>query len=292
MLSAELPNILLAFRFGVNYDQDAVIDWTMKLAKPMRGMNRAERRAILELGLEAARRAHNRDAEAFCLHALCDVARDIEERRRMVEAFRAAVQDSCNVRTLQMAALLEQRLTNVAEARRLFQAAVRADPSDAPSWQAYALFEKGQGNVDEARRLFQAAVRADPSDAPSWQAYALFERDQRDYAKAERLLREGLRKVSDAEGKGLLHSTLGGLLAGGGKMREAEENFRTALRYDERNPLTHYHFAVRVLLRTNRREEACKHLCRAKALRPEKERDRKLIEDALRHNGCRCGGRE
>ncbi|MDW8299716.1 MAG: NB-ARC domain-containing protein, partial [Anaerolineae bacterium] len=128
LLSAELPNILLAFRFGIDHDEDAVIDWVRKLAKPMRGINRAERRAILELGLEAARRAQNRDAEAFCLHALCDVARDPAERQALTEAFRAAVRGSCNVRILQMSALLESRLGNVTEARRLFERAVQADP--------------------------------------------------------------------------------------------------------------------------------------------------------------------
>lgn len=95
--------------------------------------------------------------------------------------------------------------------------------------------------------------------------------------------------MRDERGKGLLHSTLGSKLAGGGSLSEAETHFRKALAYDERDPLTHYHFAVRVLLRTNWREEACQHLCRAKALHPRRERDRKLIEDALRRNGCRCG---
>ncbi|MDW8300494.1 MAG: hypothetical protein RML95_14280, partial [Anaerolineae bacterium] len=121
-----------------------------------------------------------------------------------------------------------------------------------------------------------------------WQAYALFERDQRNYSEAERLLREGLRRVSDSKGKGLLHSTLGSLLAGGRKLQEAEKHFRTALRYNSGDPLTHYHFAVRVLLSTNRKDEACQHLCRAKALRPKKQRDRKLIEDAIERSGCRC----
>jgi tetratricopeptide (TPR) repeat protein len=106
----------------------------------------------------------------------------------------------------------------------LFKRAVEADPFNAPSWQAYALFEKEQRQYDEARRLFKRAVEADPSHAPSWQAYALFEKEQRNFAEARRLLEEGLRRVRDGRGKGLLHSTLGGLLAGGGDLAAAGES--------------------------------------------------------------------
>ena len=156
----------------------------------------------------------------------------------------------------------------------------------------YALFEKEQRNFDEARRLFKRAVEADPSHAPSWQAYALFEKEQRQYDEARRLLEEGLRHVRDGRGKGLLHSTLGGLLAGGGDLAAAESHFRKALEYDDRDALTHYHFATKVLLRTDRREEACRHLCRAKRLRARKPYEREMIEKAIERNGCQCGSSE
>ncbi|MBO9310579.1 MAG: hypothetical protein J7551_12435, partial [Chloroflexi bacterium] len=62
------------------HDPRAAVDWTMRLAKPMRGMPTAERRALLEQGLEAARRTRQAAGEAFLLRALYDVARQPEER--------------------------------------------------------------------------------------------------------------------------------------------------------------------------------------------------------------------
>jgi hypothetical protein len=79
-LSADLPNILRALAFALDHDPRAAVDWTMKLAKPMRGMPTAERRALLEQGLEAARRTRQAAGEAFLLRALYDVARQPEER--------------------------------------------------------------------------------------------------------------------------------------------------------------------------------------------------------------------
>lgn len=226
-LSADLPNILLALRFASQDDPYAAVDWAMKLAKPMRGMNLTERRAILAVGLAAAERDQNATGRAFLLNALCEVAQTPEEgqrfQREALSAFAAATASGQNVIILQM----------------------------------YALAQKAADNFDEARRL----------------------------------LEEGLRHVHDGRGKGLLHSALGGLLAGGQApdLSAAEAHFRKALEYDARNALTHYHFAVRVLLPTKRRAEACQHLCRAKALHPRRERDRKMIEDALWRNGCTCG---
>jgi len=138
--------------------------------------------------------------------------------------------------------------------------------------------------------LFGRAVDADPSHAPAWQAYALFEKEQHNFDEARRLLEEGLRRVHDRRGKGLLHSTLGDLLAGGGDLAAAESHFRKALECDDRDALTHYYFATRVLLRTGRRPEACRHLCRAKALRARKPHEREMIEKALERNGCQCNG--
>jgi tetratricopeptide (TPR) repeat protein len=333
-LSADLPNILRALDFALDYDPRAAVDWTMKLAKPMRGMPTAERRALLEQGLEAARRTSNTVGEAFLLRALYDVVRQPEARARYrqqaLDAFaqleraagtargaqraitfqvhallqkelrnfdearrlfkRAVEADPFNAPAWQAYALFEKEQRNFAEARRLFKRAVEADPSHAPAWQAYALFEKEQRQYDEARRLFKRAVEANPLDAPSWQAYALFEKEQRNFDEARRLLEEGLRHVRDGRGKGLLHSTLGGLLAGGGDLAAAESHFRKALEYDDRNALTHYHFATKVLLRTDRRAEACRHLCRAKALRIKKPHEREMIEKALERNGCQCNG--
>jgi tetratricopeptide (TPR) repeat protein len=170
----------------------------------------------------------------------------------------------------------------------LFERATQADPSNAPAWQAWALLEKELRRYEEARRLFERATQADPNDPVAWQAWALLESQLGRHDEAERLLRQGLRHVRDGYGLGLLHSSLGRLLADRGRLQEAEESFRKALQHNERDAQTHYHFAVRVLLRTNRRTEACQHLCRAKALGAKKQHIREMIERAVQRNGCQC----
>ncbi|MDW8277709.1 MAG: tetratricopeptide repeat protein, partial [Anaerolineales bacterium] len=92
--------------------------------------------------------------------------------------------------------------------------------------------------------------------------------------------------VTHRRGRALLLSTLGSLLAEQRRYQEAETHFRQALDLHEKDPLTHYHFAVQVLLPTGRREEACAHLRRALELNPRKPRDRARIEQALQKNAC------
>ncbi|MGC8960072.1 MAG: tetratricopeptide repeat protein, partial [Chloroflexia bacterium] len=177
-------------------------------------------------------------------------------------------------------ALLEKDQGNVERARELFQRAA-ADPKHAPVFQAWALLEKDQGNVERARELFQQAAQADPKHAPVFQAWALLEAQQGRPQATRRILEDGLQRVRAPRGRALLLSTLGGLLARQNDLPQAEEYFRQALKLNERDPLTHYHFAVQVLLRSGRRDEACRHLRRALELRPRKARDRRRIEQAL-----------
>ena len=51
--------------------------------------------------------------------------------------------------------------------------------------------ERDDGNVPKARELFEKGSKADPSDAPTWQAWALMERDEGNVPKARELLKEG-----------------------------------------------------------------------------------------------------
>ena len=207
----------------------------------------------------------------------------IAEARRL---FKQAIQaDPKHAPTLQAWALMEKEQGDIAEARRLFQQATQANPKDAPTWQAWALLEKEQGNIAEARRLFQQATQANPKDA-AWQAWALMEAQQGQPETAEALLRRGLEQVEERRGRALLLSALGSILAHREAYPEAEDAFRQALDFDEKNPLTHYHFAVNCLIPQGKLEEACRHLERARSLRPRKERDRRKIESALRRH---CG---
>ena len=170
---------------------------------------------------------------------------------------------------------------DVARARELFARAAQADPHDAPTLQAWALLEKEQGDVARARELFARAAQADPKHAPVFQAWALMEAQQGHREEALRILEKGLRQVHRRRERAILLSTRGGTLARMQRWDEAEEAFRQALRLHARNPLTHYHFAVDLLLKRGRTEEACAHLRRAQALRPRKPRDRRKIEQAL-----------
>ena len=95
-----------------------------------------------------------------------------------------------NAPTWQAWALMEKELGNYSEARRLFKESTMAAPLDAPSWQAWALMEKELGNIDEAHSLFKEATIAVPQDAPSWQAWALMKREHGDYDEARHLFRK------------------------------------------------------------------------------------------------------
>jgi len=125
------------------------------------------------------------------------------------------------------------------------------------------------------------SAQADPKHAPVFQAWALMEAQQGHREEALRILEKGLRQVHRRRERAILLSTRGGTLARMQRWDEAEEAFRQALRLHARNPLTHYHFAVDLLLKRGRTEEACAHLRRAQALRPRKPRDRRKIEQAL-----------
>ena len=208
----------------------------------------------------------------------------IAEARRLFQ--QASQADPKHAPVWQAWALLEKEQGDIAEARRLFQQASQADPKNAPTWQAWALLEKEQGNIAEARRLFQQASQADPKNVPTLQAWALMEAQQGQPETAEALLRRGLEQVEERRGRALLLSALGSILAHREAYPEAEDAFRQALDFDEKNPLTHYHFAVNCLIPQGKLEEACRHLERARSLRPRKERDRRKIESALRRH---CG---
>ena len=269
------------FRVAIQVDPNYSAAWrSLALLERSLG-NIAEARRAFQKAVEV----NPRDVIAWQAWAILEKkAGQFDEARRLfAEAVRAAPSDAPS---WQAWAVFEKEQGNYGEARRLFAEAVRADPRHAPSWQAWAVFEREQRNYGEARRLFAEAVRADPSNAPSWQAWAVFEREQRNYGEARRLLEEGLQHVYSRRGKGLLHSTLGGLFARRNDLQAAEEHFRKALEYNDQDALTHYYFAVYVLLKTNRREEACVHLRRAEALGVEDEYQRRKIEDAAWYNGC------
>ncbi len=295
-VTADFANIRKALLWALEADPRFAADWTMQLYKHTAGLEREARRALLQDGLRAAEQADKPEAQAFMHRALGDLARAEgdhqraeEHHQRALERFEEATRRRPrDVIAWQMWALLAKERGQIEQARRLFACAVEADEKHAPAWQAWAIMERDLGRYDEARRLFARAVEVDERSAASWQAWAIMERNLGRHSEAKRLLEQGLQHVRDRRGKGLLHSTLGGLLASGGNLAAAEAHFRKALEYNDEDAMTHYYFAINVLLRANRREEACRHLCRAKALRIKKEYQRRMIESAIQRNGCQC----
>ena len=214
-------------------------------------------------------------------HAWALLEKEQGDMAKARELFQKAVQaDPNHAPSYQAWALLEKEQGDIAKARKLFQQAVEADPKHAPSCQAWALLEKEQGNFDRARDLFQKAVQVDPKHAPSYQAWALLEARQGRPEEALRILEQGLARVRRRRWRALLHSAQGSVLARQGRYDRAEAAFREALRLNPRNPLTHYHYAMGLLLPQGRLDEACEHLRQAHALRARKARDRRRITRA------------
>ncbi len=140
---------------------------------------------------------------------------------------------------------LEKEQGQIDRARQLF-ARRRGRPQTRPHPAGLGAAGKEQGQIDRARQLFARAAEADPKNAPTLQAWALLEAQQGNLSEAIRILEDGLQRVHDRRGRALLLSTLGSRLARQNDLLQAEKYFQQALELDERNPLTHYHFAVDV----------------------------------------------
>ncbi len=144
------------------------------------------------LGGQLERNPHDPQKKLLTILPLRFVRQNrIEEARRLFAQGTRA--DPTHAPTWQAWALMEQKLGNIEEARRLFAQGTRADPKNAPTWQAWALMEQKLGNITEARRLFEQGTRADPTDAATWQAWALMEQKLGNIAEARRLFEQGTR---------------------------------------------------------------------------------------------------
>ncbi len=168
----------------------------------------------------------------------------------------------------------------------LLQAA--APPEERKLLSMLPLAFRYRGDFDRARQLFQQAAQADPTNAPTLQAWALMEAQRGQPQRALEILAQGLARIHRRRDRALLLSTRAGLLARQERWPEAEADYRQALELHERNPHTHYHYAVDFLLKRGRTAEACRHLQRALALNPRKKRHRQRIQRALQRH-CQAG---
>ena len=78
-------------------------------------------------------------------------------------------------------AVMEGRLRQFGEARRLFRLSVASNPTCAQACQAWACMEFKAGDADAARDLFQKGVNADPCHVAVWQAWADMEKNIGDW---------------------------------------------------------------------------------------------------------------
>jgi tetratricopeptide (TPR) repeat protein len=175
---------------------------------------------------------------------------------------------------------MEQTVGNIERARQLFEQGTRADPTNAPTYQAWALMEQKVGNIERARQLFEQGTRADPTHAPTYQAWALMELRE-DPEAALKVIEKGLTKVSDSRDRARLLCARGSAYAKLHKYKDADESFERALKLEENNPFIHYYFACQSLERQGKRAEAIQHYERALKLGPRQE-NRQKIERALK----------
>lgn len=81
---------------------------------------------------------------------------------------------------------------DISAARRTFGAGVKASRQNAHLLQAWGVLEEKQGVVDRAKGLYEAAVRADSTHAPSWVALGLwYRRVRKDHTKARQMFERG-----------------------------------------------------------------------------------------------------
>ncbi|CAN8064515.1 unnamed protein product [Agarophyton chilense] len=112
--------------------------------------------------------------------------------RRAAALFqRALLINSADGRAWLGLARLKEASRDYAQARRAFHDGVRACPQNAHLLQAWGVFEQRRRAIARAHGLFKAAVRAQPTHAPSWVALALWhQRYDKDYNRARKCVQK------------------------------------------------------------------------------------------------------
>lgn len=120
-------------------------------------------------------------------------------------------------------------LGNADEAIRLYERALRLQPTSGRTH--YFLGEQwyNRGKTDKARKHYLEAVRWEPDCVPAYNSLARILAEEGKMVKATDICRRGLVFSPDSA---ILHCTLGTLLARQGQRAEAVEAFQTALRLD------------------------------------------------------------
>lgn len=91
--------------------------------------------------------------------------------------------------------------------------------------QAWATLEGKRGNVSQARRLYDAAIVADPKHPAAWHGWGMLEMRQGDLLRARELFIRGLRELGPDRDSAYLHHSLAMLCKRLGRMEEARQWF-------------------------------------------------------------------
>jgi len=171
----------------------------------------------------------------------------------------------------------------LADAERLCEEALRADPENAHALHLYGLIVLGLGDTQGALQSFEKAIRLDPSNPTLLNNLGQAHRAQGRLSEAEACFRKALDLKADYAEAGanlgtLLHASgrmeqsaqnylrLGLALETTGQFAQAAESYRHALTLEPENPQAH-HGLGRSLERLGRLEDAIDSLNAALALK-------------------------
>ncbi|KAA8493799.1 PsbB mRNA maturation factor Mbb1, chloroplastic [Porphyridium purpureum] len=119
---------------------------------------------------------------------------NVSEARRIGElAMKRYPNDSrvLLVAALAYSACSAEYVAEVDRARELFRKAVLADPMHAHAWQVWGVFEASRNCLDAARALFKRGLRLSPTHGALWQAWAVLEMRCGDLTKSRSLFERG-----------------------------------------------------------------------------------------------------
>ncbi len=118
----------------------------------------------------------------------------------------------------------------VGPAREEYRKALKAHPRDADLWNDYGYYHYSQGDWKEAEKALVQATRLDSRHARAWVNLGLTLGQQQRYE-------DSLAAFEKAVSPGEAHCNLAFVLATQGKLPEAREAYRDALRLEPRLPL-------------------------------------------------------
>jgi len=257
--AAERGNLLAAqeacLRLGIGEEAVRLAYWASKLFE--RSGHWADRRTVLEVGIEAARRGGDEADQAALTHNLAIVCQNTGELRKAQELLLASLAlkrkvgnevlghpSRSDAATLHELGILAQAQGNYPEASRLYQESldIKRRLGDragvASSLHQLGRLTELQGDYPEARRLYQESLDINQQlgdragVATSLHQLGMLAQQQGDYPEARRLYQESLdikRRLGDRAGVASSLHNLGVLAQDQGDYPEARRLYQESL---------------------------------------------------------------